>query len=270
MVAAALTPLGGTVPAPSSAERRSVPASTPRVQGPALCGRGLLDPVGQVRTVLRTPRAHRHGYRCRGSRPRARALRRSELAARYPLALLTAKGARHFLNSSYANVDRALKAEKAPMLDLHPDDALARGILDGDTVRVFNGSGFIELPARVSEKVRFRCRLDAFRMVGVEDDIRFVGQRPDPGRHLQPGGRRRLPQRTRRGRAGSVADRRRACSCSADAGTLPAESNNPWQGTEVPCGAPAPYASVRWTHPRPRSPGGRGCRRWVRHQDGAT
>ena len=34
------------------------------------------------------------------------------LAARYPLALLTAKGAHHFLNSGYANVDRALKAER--------------------------------------------------------------------------------------------------------------------------------------------------------------
>jgi anaerobic selenocysteine-containing dehydrogenase len=76
------------------------------------------------------------------------------LAARYPLALLTAKGAHHFLNSSYANVDRALKAEKAPMLDLHPDDAAVRGIADGDSVRVFNDRGSVELPARVGDKVR--------------------------------------------------------------------------------------------------------------------
>ena len=77
-----------------------------------------------------------------------------ELAARYPLALLTAKGAHHFLNSSYANVDRALKAEKTPMLDLHPDDAVTRGIADGDSVRVFNERGSITLLARVGDKVR--------------------------------------------------------------------------------------------------------------------
>jgi anaerobic selenocysteine-containing dehydrogenase len=76
------------------------------------------------------------------------------LAARYPLALLTAKGAHHFLNSSYANVDRALKAEKTPMLDLHPDDAAVRDIGDGDVVRVFNDRGSVELPARVGDKVR--------------------------------------------------------------------------------------------------------------------
>ena len=77
-----------------------------------------------------------------------------ELVARYPLALLTAKGAHHFLNSSYANVERALKAEKTPLLDLHPDDAAPRGIADGDTVRVFNDRGSVELPARVGDKVR--------------------------------------------------------------------------------------------------------------------
>lgn len=77
-----------------------------------------------------------------------------ELAARYPLALLTAKGAHHFLNSSYGNVGRALKAEKTPVLDVHPGDAAPRGIADGDTVRVFNDRGSIELPARVGDKVR--------------------------------------------------------------------------------------------------------------------
>ena len=77
-----------------------------------------------------------------------------ELAARYPLALLTAKGAHHFLNSSYGNVERALKAEKTPVLDLHPDDAAPRGIADGDTVRAFNDRGSVELPARVGDRVR--------------------------------------------------------------------------------------------------------------------
>jgi anaerobic selenocysteine-containing dehydrogenase len=76
------------------------------------------------------------------------------LAARFPLALLTAKGAHHFLNSSYGNVERAVKAEKTPLLDMHPADAAARGISDGDRVRVFNDRGSLQIPARVGDKVR--------------------------------------------------------------------------------------------------------------------
>lgn len=77
-----------------------------------------------------------------------------KLAARFPLVLLTAKSAHHFLNSSYAHTDRALRAEREPLLDLHPDDATRRGIGDGDLVRVFNERGSMELRARVQDGVR--------------------------------------------------------------------------------------------------------------------
>jgi anaerobic selenocysteine-containing dehydrogenase len=75
-------------------------------------------------------------------------------AARYPLSLVTAKGAHHFLNSSYGNIERALRAEQTPALDLNVADAAARGIVHGDTVRVFNDRGSLELPVRVGETVR--------------------------------------------------------------------------------------------------------------------
>jgi anaerobic selenocysteine-containing dehydrogenase len=76
------------------------------------------------------------------------------LAARFPLALITAKSAVHFLNSSYANLPRSLRAEGEPWLDLHPDDAGPRGIANGDRVRVFNDRGELRLPARVGDRVR--------------------------------------------------------------------------------------------------------------------
>jgi anaerobic selenocysteine-containing dehydrogenase len=78
----------------------------------------------------------------------------ASLAARFPLILLTAKGGHHFLNSSYANVDRALKAEKTPMLEIHPDDAEPRAIGDGDRVRVFNDRGSVTMPARIGDRIR--------------------------------------------------------------------------------------------------------------------
>ena len=76
------------------------------------------------------------------------------LAARYPLSLMTAKSALHFLNSSYANLPRHLKAEREPLLDMHPDDGAARGITNGDRVRVYNDRGSVELQVRIGDRVR--------------------------------------------------------------------------------------------------------------------
>jgi anaerobic selenocysteine-containing dehydrogenase len=63
-----------------------------------------------------------------------------ELAARYPLAMISPP-ARHFLNSSFVNVESLRAAEKEPRLEMHPDDAAARGIAQGSVVRVFNDRG---------------------------------------------------------------------------------------------------------------------------------
>jgi anaerobic selenocysteine-containing dehydrogenase len=77
-----------------------------------------------------------------------------DLARRYPLVLLSAKGAHHFLNSGYVHVERAVRAEGGPRVDVHPHDAAARDIADGATVRVFNDRASLELPARVGDRVR--------------------------------------------------------------------------------------------------------------------
>jgi len=74
-------------------------------------------------------------------------------AERYPLAFLSPP-ARHFLNSSFANVARFREFEREPHLDMHPRDAAARGIADGDLVRVFNERGGYRLRARVNGKPR--------------------------------------------------------------------------------------------------------------------
>jgi anaerobic selenocysteine-containing dehydrogenase len=74
--------------------------------------------------------------------------------AAYPLTLITAKSAHHFLNSSFANLPRHLKAEGEPRLQMHPTDAAARGISDGDRVTVQNDQGCLNLCAQVGEGVR--------------------------------------------------------------------------------------------------------------------
>jgi anaerobic selenocysteine-containing dehydrogenase len=77
----------------------------------------------------------------------------SDLEKRYPLAFLSPP-ARHFLNSSFANVARFREFEREPHLDMHPRDAAERGIADGDMVRVFNDRGSYRLRARVNARPR--------------------------------------------------------------------------------------------------------------------
>ena len=76
-----------------------------------------------------------------------------ELRQRYPLAFVSPP-ARHFLNSTFANLVRFRDFEGEPHLDMHASDAVARGIRDGDRVRVFNDRGGYTLKARVNGKPR--------------------------------------------------------------------------------------------------------------------
>ncbi|HWB50316.1 MAG TPA: molybdopterin-dependent oxidoreductase [Stellaceae bacterium] len=74
-------------------------------------------------------------------------------AARWPLRLLTAPG--YFqAHTAYAGVAFLRRREGAPCAILHPDDAAARGLDDGDAVRLYNDRGEIGLVLRVSDEVR--------------------------------------------------------------------------------------------------------------------
>jgi anaerobic selenocysteine-containing dehydrogenase len=69
----------------------------------------------------------------------------------YPLEFLPRK-ADNYMNSTFANLPVHQKMENGrhATLEMHKDDAAPRGILDGDTVEVFNSRGSIRLTARVS------------------------------------------------------------------------------------------------------------------------
>jgi anaerobic selenocysteine-containing dehydrogenase len=76
-----------------------------------------------------------------------------DLARRFPLAMISPP-ARHFLNSTFVNV-RSLRAiEGEPIVEIHADDADARGIRDGMPVRVFNERGEYRCKAEISERAR--------------------------------------------------------------------------------------------------------------------
>ncbi len=72
---------------------------------------------------------------------------------RHPLAMISPP-ARNFLNSTFVNVTSLRDIEGTPLLEIHPQDAAARGIVTGQTVRVFNDRGAYHCRAEVSERAR--------------------------------------------------------------------------------------------------------------------
>jgi anaerobic selenocysteine-containing dehydrogenase len=75
-------------------------------------------------------------------------------ARRYPLELLGRKND-NYMNSTFANLDghHKMEAGTAQKLEMHPEDAGSRGIVDGDRVRIFNDRGSLTLTALVNGKV---------------------------------------------------------------------------------------------------------------------
>jgi anaerobic selenocysteine-containing dehydrogenase len=77
----------------------------------------------------------------------------SDLARRFPLALI-APASHYLLNSMFANVADLERRQGAPAILLHPADAGARGLREGDVARVYNDRGEFRAVVRVSDAVR--------------------------------------------------------------------------------------------------------------------
>ncbi len=68
----------------------------------------------------------------------------------HPLALIATKGNPRIFNSTYGE---RLPAEDAPLLDIAAADARARGLADGQPVRVYNAQGSIRARAGIGDRV---------------------------------------------------------------------------------------------------------------------
>ncbi|KAB1912910.1 molybdopterin-dependent oxidoreductase [Micromonospora sp. AMSO31t] len=76
-----------------------------------------------------------------------------ELARRFPLVLLAPAG-RFLMNSTFASLPWHARRTGPPRVHLHPDDAAARGLADGDAVRVRNDRGAFLAAVAVDEATR--------------------------------------------------------------------------------------------------------------------
>ena len=71
----------------------------------------------------------------------------------FPLAMISPP-ARNFMNSTFVNVKSLRGMEGEPVLEIHAQDASARGIASGAIVRVFNQRGDYQVRALVSPRAR--------------------------------------------------------------------------------------------------------------------
>jgi anaerobic selenocysteine-containing dehydrogenase len=76
-----------------------------------------------------------------------------QAGGRYPLAMISPP-ARNFLNSTFVNVQSLRDIEAEPVLEMHPQDAAERGIVDDVVVRVFNDRGQYHCKARINQRAR--------------------------------------------------------------------------------------------------------------------
>jgi anaerobic selenocysteine-containing dehydrogenase len=83
--------------------------------------------------------------------PREDRLSNPSLAKNFPLALISPP-AHHFLNSTFANL--FAEKEVGPTLEIHPEDAHARRIENGNPVQIFNNRGSFLAKAVVTERTR--------------------------------------------------------------------------------------------------------------------
>lgn len=77
-----------------------------------------------------------------------------ELVAEFPLQLLTPKHHTRFLNASYSHLPKHGPAEGGPFVELCAEDAAARDLSAGETARVWNRRASIEVPVKITERVR--------------------------------------------------------------------------------------------------------------------
>jgi anaerobic selenocysteine-containing dehydrogenase len=77
----------------------------------------------------------------------------TELARRFPLQCIVPPN-RFFLNSSFSQSARLRQRQGPPAVFIAPADAAARGIADGEEVRVFNARGEARFTASVTDRTR--------------------------------------------------------------------------------------------------------------------
>jgi anaerobic selenocysteine-containing dehydrogenase len=74
-------------------------------------------------------------------------------AVQYPLQLLTCK-TRDRIHSQFGNLSMIQEVDRPRVLDIHPQDARARGLEEGELARIWNNRGVAQAPVRLNPGIR--------------------------------------------------------------------------------------------------------------------
>jgi anaerobic selenocysteine-containing dehydrogenase len=77
-----------------------------------------------------------------------------EVARDFPLVLTSGARHKHATHSQHQYLQRMRKAMSDPLVELHPEDAAARGISNGDPVEVRSRRGAVRFVARVTDRIK--------------------------------------------------------------------------------------------------------------------
>lgn len=81
---------------------------------------------------------------------------RPDADGEFPLHLLT-PNTKNRIHCQFGNLDAIRRVADPPAVAMHPEDAAARGVGDGDRVRVFNRRGTLVVPVRLDHGLRPGC-----------------------------------------------------------------------------------------------------------------
>ena len=193
-------------PQPIGDELREHGAATPPFGGrPDPVRRRVAADAGpQGRSVSRSTSTPRRRPACTATSPTPR-------TAEFPLALISPASER----TDHLDARRAAAARGAPA-DA-PDDAAARGLTDGDAVRIFNALGEVRCNVQVGAWIRPGTVVAAEGAVAQAHRQRLHGQRARAGHADRSRRRRVLQRRARPGgeRSGQRAAKRRCVPASS-------------------------------------------------------
>jgi anaerobic selenocysteine-containing dehydrogenase len=71
----------------------------------------------------------------------------------FPLILVSGPRTRMYINSQFRQIPSLAQKQREPVVELHPDTAKARGLADGDLVRLISPRGQVQLRLRVADRV---------------------------------------------------------------------------------------------------------------------
>lgn len=77
-----------------------------------------------------------------------------ELLSDFPLVLTSGGRQKYFTHSQHRNIATTRAYDPQPRVQIHPDDAAARGIANGDTVEISSPRGAIQMQADVTDKMK--------------------------------------------------------------------------------------------------------------------